>query len=193
LSRLDALEYDSTIPAEQKARLIESARMEITQLAEVISSISQFAMPESDIERQFAETSLDSLLEQAIGAFEFEAGKRGVELDLRVRPNLGLVRIERSLMRRAIENLISNALRFTPGGGLISVCVERIGNELNIRVSDTGTGIPPEELPRTFEFAFQGGAQSRPAPHRFTWTRPGFGAQSRGTSPRHRNRQESGA
>lgn len=163
LSRLEALEYDSTISSEQKTRLIESARMEITQLAEVISSISQFAMLESDIERQFAETSLDPVLEQAIDAFEFEAGKKGVELDLRIRPNLGLVRIERSLIRRAIENLISNALRFTPEGGLVSVCADRFGNEVQIRVLDTGTGIPAEELPHIFEFAFQGQAQSRPA------------------------------
>ena len=162
LARLQALEYEPELSSEQRRRLLDSAHMEVDQLAEVIASISQFATLESNIERSFVETSLPTLLEHAIDVFEFEACKKSVELDLRVDGGLDFVQIEKSLMRRAIENLISNAIRFTPEGGLISVRAEQSDNTVHITVSDSGLGISAEDLPRIFEFAFRGEQQSRP-------------------------------
>lgn len=162
-SRVDALERDTGLTPEEREALFESARAEIAETTELIGSISQFAQLESGVERKFEETSLDPLLEHAVSVFEFEASKKAVELDLRIRPGIGLVRIDKCLIRRAIENLISNALRFTPEGGLISVCAERREKLVQIHVMDTGTGIPLEELPRIFEFEFHGNSQARPA------------------------------
>ena len=99
----------------------------IRHSAEVIGSISQFAVLGSDIDRTFVETDLAPLLEYALEVFECEACKKDIELDLRIGPDGGLIRIERSLMRRAIETLLSNSIRHTPEGGLISVNVERSG------------------------------------------------------------------
>jgi signal transduction histidine kinase len=163
LARLEALEYDPGLSDQDRSRLLDSAHMEVTQLAEVIASISQFAMLESDIKCSFIETTLNSLLEFAVDVFEFEACQKCVELDLRIGPDIGEVRIERTLLRRAIENLISNALRFTPEGGLISVRAERSEDVVRISVSDTGLGISDQDLPRIFEFAFRGEQQTRPA------------------------------
>ena len=162
LARLEALEYGTGFSEQNRRRLLDSAHMEVTQLAEVIASISQFAMLDSDFECSFIETPLNRLLEHAVDVFEFEACQKRVELDLWIGPDIGKARIEKTLLRRAIENLISNALQFTPEGGLISVRAECSEGLVYISVSDTGLGISEHDLPRIFEFAFRGEQPTRP-------------------------------
>ena len=58
---------------------------------------------------------------------------------------------DRSRIQRIISNLLDNALKFTPEGGRVSIIVEQDGAEAVLRVTDTGPGIPPEELERVFE------------------------------------------
>lgn len=154
LSRLRALAYNTKLNAEQRDKVLEAAHLDVTQAAELISGVNSFAKLESDSERTFETVSLDPILEHAIEVFEFDANRKLIELDLRIRPGIGLVRIQRSLIRRSIENLISNALRFTPEGGLVSVCAERSGDMVNIIVSDTGPGIPPDDMEEIFQFEF---------------------------------------
>ncbi len=165
LSRLEALAYNSKLNTEQRENVLEAAHVDVTQAAELISGVNSFAKLASDSERTFETVSLDPILEHAVEVFEFDANRKLIELDLRIRPGIGLVRIQRSLIRRSIENLISNALRFTPEGGLVSVCAERCGDMVNIIVSDTGPGIPPDDMEAIFQFEF---TRERPAhPTRF--------------------------
>ena len=56
------------------------------------------------------------------------------------------------LVFQCVSNLVSNAVKFTPNGGHVDVLVHLAGDEgIEIQVSDTGVGIPPEHLPRIFE------------------------------------------
>ena len=54
-------------------------------------------------------------------------------------------------LRQVLVNLLDNALKFTPAGGWVSLSLEHSTNELNLIVSDSGIGIPPEDLPHIFE------------------------------------------
>ncbi len=54
-------------------------------------------------------------------------------------------------LSRAVENLLSNALQHTPGGGVVRIAAHAHDAHLLLRVSDTGSGIAPEVLPRLFE------------------------------------------
>jgi signal transduction histidine kinase len=54
-------------------------------------------------------------------------------------------------LSQAVINLLSNALKFTPAGGAVEVHVESVKEAAEIRVTDTGIGIDPKELPRIFE------------------------------------------
>lgn len=54
-------------------------------------------------------------------------------------------------LQQVLLNLLTNAIKFTPKGGAITVSCERDGGRARIRVADTGIGIPPEELPHIFE------------------------------------------
>jgi signal transduction histidine kinase len=55
-----------------------------------------------------------------------------------------------------LDNLVSNAIRFTPAGGNINIRAGRRGERVTITVEDTGEGIPPEDIPHVFESFYRG-------------------------------------
>jgi len=55
------------------------------------------------------------------------------------------------LLRRALSNLVANALQHTPMGGTVLLCAQTVDGAATISVSDTGTGIPAEHLPHLFD------------------------------------------
>ncbi|HET8578496.1 MAG TPA: ATP-binding protein [Methylomirabilota bacterium] len=63
---------------------------------------------------------------------------------------------DRARLEQIITNLLTNAVKYTPDGGVITVRIERAGDEAVLRVKDTGAGIAPELLPRVFELFTQG-------------------------------------
>jgi len=69
-----------------------------------------------------------------------------LDLDRKLKPMLG----DNDQMRRALENLVGNAIKFTPPGGSITVTSRMIKNDISIKVKDTGSGIPKEELAGLF-------------------------------------------
>lgn len=82
-----------------------------------------------------------------------------------IRPDLPLVMGDATRIRQILNNLIYNALRHTPAGGLVIVDAHAVagGNQIEVSVMDTGVGIPSEKLPIIFERFFQGneGARSK--------------------------------
>jgi signal transduction histidine kinase len=62
---------------------------------------------------------------------------------------------DREKLRVVLDNLISNAVKFTPAGGRVQVILSRQGDQVEITVIDTGVGIPPEELDRIFDRFYQ--------------------------------------
>jgi len=59
-------------------------------------------------------------------------------------------------VRQIVENLVENAIRYTSDGGRVTISAHVEGNEVQIDVTDTGIGIPPEEQPRVFERFYRG-------------------------------------
>ena len=84
------------------------------------------------------------------------ADKREVTLHLDCVPELGRVFVDRHRFAQALANLIANAIKFTSAGGRVDVRARRGSGETIIEVSDTGIGIPAENLPRLFERFWRG-------------------------------------
>ena len=76
---------------------------------------------------------------------------RGIRLDFDAPPDLPHVAVDRGQIERVIGNLVTNAMRATPAGGSIAVAAALRGDEVAISVTDTGSGIPREYLPRILE------------------------------------------
>jgi two-component system, OmpR family, phosphate regulon sensor histidine kinase PhoR len=92
---------------------------------------------------------IDAAAREAWRPFAERASSR--KIDLETVTDSASVLSDPEALRQIFTNLFDNALRHTPTGGRIRVKAERRGNETLIRVTDTGTGIPAEHLPRIFE------------------------------------------
>ncbi len=79
------------------------------------------------------------------------ADEKGVELRTAVGPGAETVTADPTALRQIIANLVDNALRYTPRGGLVEVFTERADGGVWVGVRDTGLGIAPQHLPRIFE------------------------------------------
>ncbi|MBN1976664.1 MAG: HAMP domain-containing protein [Anaerolineae bacterium] len=85
-----------------------------------------------------------------VTGFRAVAAERGVTLNLEVAGGLLEVRIDSGRMAQVVGNVLDNALRHTPEGGLITVEAARQGGDVVVTVTDTGVGVPQEHLGRLF-------------------------------------------
>ncbi|MFA5316136.1 MAG: ATP-binding protein, partial [Dehalococcoidales bacterium] len=106
---------------------------------------------------------LGELLRRKLAQQEAVARQKDVNLELNVAPGLPPVNIDPDRIEQVIANLLSNALRHTPGGGNITLSlaadsIRGTGKErLVVSVRDTGEGIAPEHLPNVFERFYRAG------------------------------------
>jgi signal transduction histidine kinase len=84
-----------------------------------------------------------------------EAHKKGLHLRISETNPVVIARADPNKLRQILLNLTTNAIKFTPEGGSISVAAERAGDSVLIKVSDTGIGISRENLPHVLEPFFQ--------------------------------------
>lgn len=140
---------------EQYREVIESSLEEMQRLSGMIDNLLFLARAETigSLNRQ----SFDgrAAIERVREFYEALAQEQGVELSSE---GEGQVYAEPVLFRRALINLISNALRFTPSGGRVSVSLQHRDGASEIAVADTGCGISAQHLSNVFDRFFRGDA-----------------------------------
>jgi two-component system, OmpR family, sensor histidine kinase BaeS len=98
-----------------------------------------------------------TLLQRAAAAHFVQAEERGIRMTVEAPADLPLVSVDPERMARVLNNLVTNALRYTPADGSITLRAEsRRGDRIALVVEDTGTGIAPEHLSRVFDRFYRG-------------------------------------
>jgi len=97
---------------------------------------------------------LDNLVQEAVQAHELAAQAK--DLRLVVEAQSAMVEADPDKLRSIIDNLVSNAVKFTPPGGVITVTARAVSGEAIIEVQDTGPGVPAEERESIFNLFFRG-------------------------------------
>ncbi len=92
-----------------------------------------------------------ALIQQATNAIRTRAAARGIELDTRVPDLLPLVAIDYHRISQVLRNLLDNAIAQTGQGGTVTLAATEKGGIVEMAVSDTGAGIPEEDLPKIFD------------------------------------------
>ncbi len=98
---------------------------------------------------------LPPLLHETIAAVQSAAATAGLTLEVDIPPRLPKIRGNPLYLRRVFDNLMSNAVKFTPSGGQVGLRAWREDAFVCIAVSDTGIGIPPSEQERIFQRFYQ--------------------------------------
>jgi two-component system sensor histidine kinase BaeS len=141
--------------AEPTPEQLASLRDEVLRLARMVGDLQTLAAADAAAMQltlrpgdlaSIAATAADSL------AGQFEAA--GITLHRKLTPVPVLA--DAHWLHQVVTNLLTNALKFTPAGGLVTIEAGPADGQARLRVSDTGTGIPAEELPRIFNRFWRG-------------------------------------
>ena len=143
---------------ERQAEYLEDIHTSGRHLLALIDDTLDLAKVEAGrVELQLEEVDVRECLETGLMMVRERASRRGVRLELVVDPALGPVVADGRRLRQVLFNLLSNAVRFTPEGGLVEASAVRRDREVKISVRDTGPGIAPEDQERIFETFQQAG------------------------------------
>ena len=107
------------------------------------------------------EVDLGRLARTAVEDCRSAAGQNGIEVKEDIPADLPPVAADPDRIAQVLDNLLANAIKFSPQGGTIVVRVREVGDWLRTEVSDTGIGIPADKLPRVFERFYQVDGTSR--------------------------------
>jgi PAS domain S-box-containing protein len=141
-------------PAQQK-RKITSIREQTKAMQHYIRDLLALSHLEQLPKLTFSELNPSYLLDNTVRGLQSHATERQLTLTLTVAQNLPSVRGDANELTRAFNNLVENAISYTPAGGSVTVSADSDDNNLVISVADTGIGISPEALPHIFERSYR--------------------------------------
>ncbi|MGA7314083.1 MAG: heavy metal sensor histidine kinase [Silvibacterium sp.] len=134
---------------------LESSLEEAVRLSDLIGNLLFLARTESPLTHLHRErVDVSELLASVRDYYEASATDSGISLTTSgVDPVIA--ELDRTLMQRAVGNLVSNAVAHTPAGGSVVLATSTENATIRIEVTDTGVGIPPEALPKVFDRFFR--------------------------------------
>jgi two-component system heavy metal sensor histidine kinase CusS len=138
-------------PADEYRTVLESLLEEAVRLSRMIDSllfVARAEHPETDISRERLHIAQEFAVVKEF--YDAPASEAGVSIVIDADPGL-YADLDRTLWQRAVSNLVANALDYTPPGGTITMRARQRGSDVLVQVSDTGVGIPPNNLAHVFD------------------------------------------
>jgi len=129
-----------------QARLLDVVRDDVRRLDRLITDIAEASRLDAELSRARFETiDLGAMIEGLIAHRDARLASDDVRLAF-ARPHAGIAVVlgDGSRLTRMIENLVDNAISFSPPGGLVQIAATRDGDQVVVRIDDEGPGVPPE-------------------------------------------------
>jgi len=159
---------DSSLSAEDRRSYLQIAINHCERLSKLVSELFELAKLDShQIELHREPFNVGELIQDVVQKFQLTAQGKGITINTAISQDVPFVNADIGLVERTLENLIENALRHTPQGGSISIGLLPGQDDLTLQISDTGSGIPQDELARIFDRFYQLD-KSRNAKHGFS-------------------------
>lgn len=141
-----------TLSPEEERSYLEVAARNSERLTRLVSDLFQLTKLEAhELKAAREPFALTELAQDVLQKFELAANKRRLVLEARIAPEVPYVDADIGMIERVLENLIENAMRYTPAGGQVRLQVHQANERVRVSVADTGKGIASQDLPNVFE------------------------------------------
>lgn len=163
-SAIQALSAGAGEDAALRAELLSGMDAEVTRMRHLLDDLTQlYGQALGPLELDRVPTEIGPWLRQTLIPWREAALSKDLRWQTAIAASLPTLHIDPDRMAQALGNILSNAIKYTPPGGEITITAEVVAEMLHLAVRDTGPGIPLEEQSRIFE-AFYRGPSSRRFP-----------------------------
>ncbi|HEY0413755.1 MAG TPA: ATP-binding protein [Allosphingosinicella sp.] len=136
-----------------RRQLLDVVRHDVVRLDRLIVDIAEVSRLDAELSRaRFEPVDLGRIIESLLDLWEPRAAASDVKIAF-ARPRVGTAVImgDEGRLTRAIENIVDNALSFSPAGGLVEIAAAKLGGEVVLSVEDEGPGVPAEAREEIFQ------------------------------------------
>ncbi len=135
---------------------LEECLEESDRVVEMLNTLMDISEAETGtMALRLEPTDFSELVRQTVDLYEEVADERGVPVTTAVADGI-TVTVDRNRLRQALANLLDNALKYTPRGGRVEIAARRDGPDAILSMTDTGVGIPADELPHIWTRLYRG-------------------------------------
>jgi signal transduction histidine kinase len=143
---------EETLSREERRRFLETILCNVRWLSKLVQQLFELSkLDATNVSARCEPFSIAELAQDVALMFRPQAESARIGLCTEIKPDLPRVCADIAMVERALTNLIENALRYTPAGGRALIKLDQDGERVKITVSDTGHGIPAEDLPHVFD------------------------------------------
>ena len=141
-----------TLSEEDRDRYLRIARRNTVRLGILIGDLFELSKLDSaSVTPQLEKFSVPELVQDIAQEFQLEAEKKKITLSIDLDTSSAYTIGDIGLIQRVLENLVRNAIRFTPAGGEVTLSIAERPQTVAVAVSDTGPGIADKDIPRIFD------------------------------------------
>ncbi|MDI6732895.1 MAG: HAMP domain-containing sensor histidine kinase [Planctomycetota bacterium] len=136
---------------EKQFDMIQRAERRTFNLIHFVKDLLNLSRIKARRDVQITSFSLQELISEAIETTHIRPDSKNITLQINIPPSLPMVNADKTNLEHLFINLIINAVKYTPQKGRVQIEAEEEGNQILVKISDTGIGIPASDIPKIFD------------------------------------------